>query len=254
MRLGARLAPLVVAALAQTSARAVRHAPPPPPPPLPSLPVLARVRVDVAKDHVLVEQEIVMTRGSWAGGDLDLWVSFGPTMPRAFDAHLLAVKPGASAPDPTDVGEPITTDKAAHRPAHAHPLLGRSSMAGEVLHVREPAFRRAVAASGELAIRIRQVLPPPESDAQGAREIAVRLGLEGGAPLTVRRIDLTTAEHPGWMTSASARLCGPNADRYILGFASAPSGVRQVPLAIDPALATRRSTDDLCVRWVAENP
>ena len=222
-----------------------------PPPPLPALPVVARLRVDVSKDRVLVEHEIVMARGDWAGGDLDLWVSFGPTMPRAFDAHLLSVKPGASAPDPNDVGEPLVTDKAAHRPPQARPLLGRGTMAGEVLHVREPAFRRAVAASGVLALRVRQVLPPPESDARGAREIEVRLGLEGGPPLTVRRIDLTTAEPRGWMTHASAQLCGPSADDYALGCATAPPGVARVPFSIDPALATRRSTDDLCVRWVA---
>lgn len=240
-----------IAAVAGSGAPIVHAHAATPPPPLPSLPVIARVRVDVSKDRVLVEHEIVMARGAWAGGDLDLWVSFGPTMPRAFDAHLLSVRPGASAPDPADAGEPVATDKAAHRPAHVHLLLGRSSMAGEILHVREPAFRRATAASGFLALRIRQVLPPPEADAQGAREAEIRLGLESGAPLTVRRIDLTTSEPTRWMTSAQARLCGPNADPYALGFATLPAGVRNIPFAIDPTLATRRSTDDLCVRWVS---
>lgn len=243
--------PLAIAALGH--APPARHAAPraAPPPPLPALPVVARVRVDVAKDHVLVVYELVMARGSFAGGDLDLWVSFPPTMPRAFDAHLLSVPPGASAPDPSDLGEPIRVDKAVHRPARAHPLLGRSNMAGEVLHLREPAFRRAVAASGVLALRIRELLPPPESDAEGTRRIEVRLGIEGGAPLTLRRIELSTREPAGWLTAASASLCGPGADRYALGFARAPAGVRQTPFAIDPELATRRSTDDLCVRWVA---
>jgi hypothetical protein len=243
--------PFVLAAVAHALAvpRAVHHARPGP---LPGLPVIARVRVDVERDHVLVVHEIVMARGSFAGGDLDLWVSFGPTMPRAFDAHLLAVRPGASAPDPGDVGEPITTDKAAHRPARAHPLLGRSSMAGEVLHLRESAFRRAVAASGVLALRIRQVLPLPEADAQGARQIAVRLGIEDGTPLTLRHVELSTSERRGWITSASAQLCGPDADRYALGFSAVPAGVAGTVGAIDPTGATRRSTDDLCVRWVAE--
>jgi hypothetical protein len=244
------LLPLAIAAVGHVRAvpHAVHHAPPPP---LPALPVIARIRVDVAKDHVLVVHEIVMARGTFAGGDMDLWVSFGPTMPRAFDVHLLAVKPGASGPAPTDVGEPVTTDKASHRPWRAHPLLGRSSMAGEVLHLRESAFRRAVAASGVLALRIRQVLPPPEADPQGAREIAIRLGLESGAPLTVRHVELSTSEPAGWLTAASAQLCGPNADRYAIGFSRLPAGVPQTLFAIDPASATRRSTDDLCVRWVS---
>ncbi|HEY1959990.1 MAG TPA: hypothetical protein VGH28_30485 [Polyangiaceae bacterium] len=245
-----RVLPLVAAVAGSSSPVVHAHASVPPPP-LPALPVIARVRIDVAKDRVLVEHEIVMSRGAWAGGDLDLWVSFGPTMPRAFDARLLAVKPGAAAPEPDDTGEPIATDKAAHRPAHVHPLLGRSTMAGEVLHVREPAFRRATAASGVLALRIRQVLPPPEADAQGAHEIELRLGLEGGPPLTVRRIDLTTSEPAGWMSRAQAELCGPNADPYALGFATSPRGAARTPFAIDPALATRHSTDELCVRWVA---
>lgn len=244
--------PLALAGVAHGAgvplARVVHHAPPPP---LPSLPVLSRVRVDVARDHVLVVHEIVLARGSFAGGDLDLWVSFGPTMPRAFDAHVLSVAPGAHAPDPNDAGEPLVAEKAVHRPPSAHPLLGRSAMAGEVVHLREPAFRRATAASGTLALRIRQVLPAPEADTQGARQIEIRLGLEGGAPLTIRHVELATSEQPGWVTSASAQLCGPSADTYALGFSSLPAGVRQTPFAIDPALATRRSTDDLCVRWVA---
>ncbi len=221
-----------------------------PPPPLPALPVIARIRLDIAKDRVLVVHEIVMARGDYSGGDLDLWTSFGPTLPRAYDAHLLSVAPNASAPDPADPGEPIPIDKAARRPPQAHALLGRSSMAGAVLHVREPAFRRAIAQSNVLAIRIRQVLPAPTSNAQNARELMIRLGMEAGAPLTIRRIDLSTSE-PQWLTSASAQLCGPNADPYIIGFASAPAGTQQTPMPIDPSAATRRATDDLCVRYVA---
>lgn len=244
--------PLLLAGVARVAALPVAHVThTAPPPPLPALPVIARVHVDVAKDHVLVVHEIVMATGSFAGGDLDLWVSFGPLMPRALDAHVVSVRPGATAPDPSDAGEALTTDKAAHRPPRAHPLLGRSNMAGEVVHLREPAFRRAVAASGMLALRIREVLPPPEPDARGTREIAIRLGMEAGPALTLRHLDLASSERPGWVTSASAELCGPSADRYALGFASLPAGVARTPFAIDPGLATRRSTDDLCVRWVA---
>lgn len=244
------LLPLVVANVTQVAAAAQAHHPAPPPPPLPALPVIARVRVDVAKDRVLLVHEIVMSRGTWAGGDVDLFVAFGPTLPRALDAHLLAVAQNASAPDPNDTGEPLPHETAPHRPAPAHPLLGRSAMAGEVLHIREPAFRRATAASGQLAIRIRQVLPPPASDPQHAREIVVRLGMESGTPLTVRHIELSTPESGGWLGSASAQLCGPNADPYSIGFSIAPRGIGLVPMAVDPTSTTRRTTDDLCVRYV----
>ncbi len=246
------VAPLILAAVTQASVAQVGHRPPPPPP-LPSLPVIARVRVDVAKDRVLVVHEIVLERGAWAGGDVDLWVSFGPTLPRAFDAHLLSVAPNATAPDPSDTGEPIPTDKAAHRPQHAHPLLGRSARAGEVLHIREPAFRRAVAASGHLALRLRQVVVPPAADARNAHEIVVRLGMEGSTPLTIRHVELSTPEPSGWVTAASAQLCGPNADPYVIGFSTAPRGVTLVHGAVDPTTTTRRATDELCVRYVTKD-
>jgi hypothetical protein len=244
----ALLLPLVFANVTQTSVAQAHH-PLAPPPPLPALPVITRVRVDVAKDRVLVVHEIVMARGAWAGGDVDLFVAFGPTLPRAFDAHLLAVSANATAPDPNDAGEPLPHEPAAHRPPHAHALLGRSAMAGEVLHIREPAFRRATAASGELAVRLRQVLAPPAS-AENAHEIVVRLGMETGTPLTVRHVELSTPEPAGWLGSASAQLCGPNADTYSIGFSVAPRGVTLVPMAVDPTSTTRRATDDLCVRYV----
>jgi len=221
-----------------------------PPPPLFALPVVAQLHVDVEKDRVVVTHEIVMARGEWSGGDVDLWISFGPTMPRALDARLLAVRANATAPDPADAGEPIAHDALARRPSRAYALIGRSTMAGVVLHVREPAFRRATAASGVLALRVRQVLAPPTPDAQNARELVVRLGMESGPPLTVRRIAMTTSEPDGFITQASAQFCGPNADPYDVGFHVAPRGARTTPGAIDPTAATRRSTDDLCVRYV----
>ncbi len=241
-------APIVLANLGTSAPPRTAHAPSPSPP-LPALPVLARVRLDVAKERVLVVHEITLNRGSWAGGDLDLYVSFGPTMPLAFDAHLLPLPPGATAPDPNDTGEPSPTDKAAHRPSHASSLLGHDSRAGEVLHLREAAFRRATAASGSLALRIRQVLASPPADAQGGHDVLVRLGMAGGTPLTLRRIELVSSE-PRWVGAVYAQLCGPDADRYMLGFAASPPGASRTPGSIDPSLAVRRNTDDLCVRYV----
>jgi len=245
------LAPILLANVTQANAGRGGRGIVAPPPPLPALPVIARVRLDVTKDRVLVTHEIVMSRGDFSGGDLDLWTSFGPTMPRAYDARLLSVPPNASAPVAGDQGEPIPIDKAAHRPAHVHTLLGRSSMVGAVLHVREPAFRRAIAASNVLALRIRQVLPVAPPDAEGTREIVVRLGMESGTPLTVLGIDFSTSEPAGWLTTISAQLCGPNADPYVIGFDTAPRGTEHTPMRIDPSAATRRATDDLCIRYVA---
>ncbi len=242
--------PLVLANVTQVAV-AQAHRPTTPPPPLPALPVIARIRVDVAKDRVLVVHEIVMSRGTWAGGDVDLFIAFGPTLPRALDAHLLAVAQNASTPDPNDAGEPLPHETAPHRPSHASALLGPSAMAGEVLHIREPAFRRATAGSGQLAIRIRQVLAPPVADAQHAREIVVRLGMESGTALTLRHLELSTPESSGWLGAASAQLCGPSADPYSIGFSIAPRGITLVPMAVDPTSTTRRTTDDLCLRYVA---
>ena len=219
-----------------------------PVPPLPALPVIARVRLDVAEERVLVVYEIVMARGDWAGGNLDLWMSFGPVMPRAVDARLLSVSETASAPSPTDEGEPIPVDMATRRPRHTHALLGPTAMAGAVLHLREPAFRRATSAGHAVGLRIRQVLPPPVADETTSREIVLRLGMEGSTPLTLRRIDLTTSEQ-SWLTTASAQLCGPDADPHPLGFSTAPT--HNARDAIEPALATRRDTYDLCIRYQA---
>ena len=59
-------------------------------------------------------------------------------------------------------------------------------------------------------------------------EIVVRLGMEGSTPLTIRHVELSTPELGGWVTSASAQLCGPNADPYVVGFSTAPRGVALV--------------------------
>ena len=123
-------------------------------------------------------------------------------------------------------------------------------MAGEVLHLREPALRRATAASGTLAIRIRQILPPPAEASGHVHELIARLGLEDGTPLTIRRLTFSTHD-AGFVLSISAELCGPRADDYLLGFSGLPRGVEQNPNAIDPPLATRRAADDLCIRYVS---
>ena len=223
-------------------------------PKLPSLPSDSRVRLDVTGDHVIVTEEVNLPRGQWAGGDLDLYVAFGaPGLPIGIDATLVALADGAIESSPKDPGEPIPLDRASHRPAHASLLLGSAHMAGVVLHVKEPAFRRAVSPGKMAAIRVRSLLPLPAQDAFGGREVIVRLGIDDGAPLTLGRLQLAggLALH-----RVEAHLCGPDADDYPLSIAtlSKLTPVADLPTDIDlrrpaaPVLAVRHASDDLCVR------
>jgi hypothetical protein len=245
------VAVLTLAAHASAQRPAPRRAPPPPParpaPPLPALPSVARVRLDVAPDHVVAVQEILLPRGDWESGDLDLYVAFGaPGTPIAFDVHLLAVADGALEPEAQDIGEPVAFERAPRCPVSAQVLLGRAQMAGAILHVREPAFRRAIAPGNMAALRLRTLLPLPDEDAQTGRELKIRLGAARGTPLTLGRLQLV-ASAP-FVTRAEARLCGPDADPYPLAIAATPRVPPPQPPPIAPVLAVRHATDDLCVR------
>ena len=225
-------------------------------PKLPSLPSVARVRLDVSAEHVVVLQELNLPKGDWAGGDLDLYVAFGaPGVPRALDASLVALADGAIEANPRDAGEAIPFDREPKRPAHASLLLGSPQMAGVVLHVREPAFRRATAPGKMAAIRIRTLLPLPILDAQGGREVILRLGIAGGAPLTLGRLQLAYDSLP--VKRVEAHFCGPDADSYPLSIAVLPKLAPLASLPPDadsrapaaPVLAVRHATDDLCIRF-----
>ena len=231
----------------------VVHAPTRPSQPIPSLAVVARVRVEVTKERALVTEEITFSRGEWQSGDLDLYAAFGaPGVPRAFDVHLHSVPSGALAPDPTDAGEPVLTERAPRRPATAQLLLGRATMAGEVLHVREAALRRAFAASGVAALRVRSFLDAPVADSHGGREVVVRLGIDGATPLTVGRIEVASADGSAFTGPAEAQLCGAAADTYPLAVQlSPPWPVHTYPGPQDPRMAVRHASDDLCVRYFA---
>lgn len=232
---------------------APRSVPPPPLPPLPLLPSVARVRIEAAKDHVVVVQEIDLPRGEWRSGDLDLYVAFGaPGAPQAFEARLLAVPEGALEPIETEVGEPIPIDRVARRPHGAQLLLGRPQMAGAVLHVREPSFRRATTPGNMAAIRIRALLALPPEDKQAGRELIVRLGIPGGLPLALGRLQLASLEARPWITRAEAHLCGPEADPYPLAIAvtpKPPSPVAPLQAPVAPVLSSRHASDDLCIRF-----
>ena len=225
-------------------------------PKLPSLPSVSHVRIDVGPEHVVVLQELNLPKGDWAGGDLDLYVAFGaPGVPAALDASLVALADGAIESNPRDAGEAIPFDRAAKRPAHASLLLGSPQMAGVVLHVREPAFRRATSPGKMAAIRIRTLLPLPILDAQNGREIILRLGIVGAAPLTLGRLQLGY-DHIA-VKRVEAHFCGPDADSYPLSIAVTPKLAPLADLPSDadarppaaPVLAVRHASDDLCVRF-----
>ena len=241
-----------------SAAHRPRPAPAPPAkpaPPLPSLPSIARVRIEASRDHLVVLEEIDLPRGTWTSGDLDLFVAFGaPGAPEAFDAHLLSVADGALEPDESDPGEPIAIERAPRRQISAQPLVGPPLMAGAVLHVKEPAFRRAVAAGNMAAVRLRTLLPLPEEDARTGREVVVRLGASAGTPLTLGRVQFASIDPRPFVTRAEAHLCGPDADPYPLAIALTPKPASPIPpvtAAIAPVLAVRHPTDDLCIRFWA---
>ena len=244
-------APVLALGVALPLLAAPRAPPPRPSQPIPSLAVVARVRVEIARDRALVTEELTFARGEWQSGDLELYAAFGaPGVPRAFDVHLHSVPAGALAPDPTDVGEPVLAERAPRRPATAQLLLGRGTMAGEVLHVREAALRRAFAASGVAALRVRSFLGAPVADARGGREVVVRLGIDGATPLTVGRIEVASADGSAFAAPAEAQLCGDLADTFPLAVQLSPAWpVRTVPGPQDPRFAVRHAGDDLCVRY-----
>lgn len=224
-------------------------------PKLPSLPMVSRVHLDVTADHVVILQEVNLPKGDWAGGDLDLYVAFGaPGTPIALDATLVALVDGELESNPKDAGEPIPFDRAPHRPVHASVLIGSAQMAGVVLHVKEPAFRRAVSPGKMAAIRVRTLLPLPVKDALGGRELMVRLGILDGAPLTLGRLQL--AFDGISLRRVEAHFCGEDADDYPLSIATQPKLTPLVDLPTDadprapaaPVLAVRHASDDLCIR------
>lgn len=234
------------------SAASAKPAPPPPPrpaavppPPLGMLPSIGRVKVTLSKPQVVITEDILLPRGEWRGESLDFWVAFGaPGTPRAIDAHLLAVPDGALEASDTEVGDALTTDREPRRPVSAHPLLGKDTMAGVVVHVKKDVLTKALEAGNMAALRLRTALDIPADDPSGQKSLVVRLGASRGTPLTLGRIVFGIPK----LTKADAHLCGAEADTHPLAFtprmdASEPK--------IAPVLSTRHASDDLCLRFAS---
>jgi hypothetical protein len=223
------------------------------------LPSVGRVRVEVARDRTLVHEEINLPRGEWQAGGLDLYVAFGsPGMPVALDARLVAAPPGALESRWEDAGEAVSVEPAVHHTASSQLLLGPPQMAGVVVRLKDADLRRTYAASDLAGLRLRSLLAPPAPDAHGERELVVRLGIAGGNPLTIGRVQVVSLEAQPWITRAEAALCGPDADDWPLAVALLPNPAEREPAApapsapIAPAMALRHASDDLCIRWWAE--
>jgi hypothetical protein len=227
--------------------------------PLPFLPSVARVRVGITKERIVVTHALTLPRGEWKGGDLDLYFAYGgPGAPIALDARLHRVADGElEARAGAGAGEAVAYDRVPRRPPSAHALIGRSQMAGVVLHVKEAAFR-AAAADGMAELRVRALYTLPVVSEDQGREARVRLGASGGAPLTLARVQVGSLERDLVVSRAEASLCGPDAEGRplaVLGApkapttattGSAPSALPVPPIA--PVLAVRHASDDLCVR------
>jgi len=165
------------------SKKAPSHAGPPawtrPAPPLPMLPRVGRVRIEPARDRVVVVEDVTLPRGDWTSGPLDLFAAFGAPGPIAVDARLVTPATGGSDAHPEEVGEAVALEPAPHRTAGAALLLGKPQMSGVVAHLKEGQLRHVYAA-GEVAIlRLRSLIAAPAPDATGARDVVVRLGAAG---------------------------------------------------------------------------
>jgi len=253
MRIGAWILPLLLAA-----PQALTKPGASPTAPFGALPSIARVRVDVAADHVVVSEDIDLPRGDWHAGSLAFYVAFGaPGAPEAFDAHVLAVPDGALDPAEGDAGEKMTIERAPRRPEGVQALLGPEEMAGVVIHLPEATFRRALEPGGMAVLRLRTLLRSPAGDPHAGRDVLVRLGQSKTTPLTLGYVQVAPLDNGPVVTRAEAHLCGEGADPWPLAVATSPKPVArdlagsQAPIA--PVLAVRHPKDDLCIRfWLAE--
>jgi hypothetical protein len=222
------------------------------------LPSLSRVRVEAARDHVTVVEDVALPRGEWQSGGLDLYVAFGaPGTPSAADAHLVALASGATEPAPDDAGEALAVEPAVRYTASAQLLLGPPQMAGILVHVKDADLRRAYASNDVAGLRVRSLLAPPAAGGDGEREVVVRLGIAGGLPMTIGRLQVVSLESAPWIVRAEATLCGPEAERRPLAVALYPKPASPAPRALGPeapilpAMSLRHASDDLCIRWWA---
>jgi hypothetical protein len=256
---------------------AAKHPTPPrpaprPAPPIPMLPSVGQVTIDVARDRVVVAEDIRLPRGDWASGGLDFFVAFGaPGTPLALDARI-APEAGVPAASAGEASEAVEVEASVHLDASARPLLGSPRMAGVVVRLKEEQLQRVYARGDVATLRLRSLLQPPPAGSDGSRDVVVRIGTagtagplgpEGAQPLTLGRVEVRSLEARTRLVRAEASLCGPEADPWPLSVTltqstqntqSGPPSARAAPReprprGLSPELAVRHPSDDLCVRW-----
>ena len=233
--------------------RAPKVKPPPPPrpaPPLPMLPSVGRVNLEIRNDAVVVTEDVNLPRGDYRGGALTLFAAFGaPGLPNAVDAKLLTLEEGALEAAIDAASDKLDVELASRALVSMNVLLGSGAMAGVAIRIPEAIFLRHTAKDNMAVLRIRTLMPEPEEDATGAREIIVRLGTVQGQPITLGRID--TDEHVP-IGVLGAEFCGKDAEKRPLAVGRLKKGATtkyRDPLALAPVLSTRHNSDDLCVKY-----
>jgi hypothetical protein len=230
---------------------------PGPDPGLPMLPSVSRVRIETARDRVVIVEDIDLPQGDWRYGDLELYAAFAaPGPPIAVDANLVGLVPEERNAHSYGPDDRVGTRVVARRGAGTSLLLGTPDMAGVVLHVRDSQLRRAYASADRAVLRIRSLVRSPATDSSGARDLVVRLGIAGGLPMTLGRVQIVSREPAVAIRRATATLCGPEADPWPLsiGWTGADKQAREPPAqtTVAPSAAVRHASDDLCVRWWTE--
>lgn len=245
---------LTLVAVCSSPPAAAKPTPPAAPlAPLSILPSVARVKVTSHGKAMAVVEEVNLPRGEWKGEALHFHVAFGAPGPTAIDAHLVGVGDGSLEPEDDEAGEALTVDRVPRRPPTAHPLLGRDTMAGVVVHIRPESLTKAFARGNMASLRIRSLVDAMEPEGTGTSSVVVRLGASRGTPLTLGRVVATAAPPASPLTRVEARLCGPDADPHLLAVGMVPKVAHTGEPPIAPVLAVRHATDDLCVRlWHAK--
>lgn len=215
------------------------------------LPSVGRVSLDIRADGVVVTEDVNLPRGDYRSGPLSLYAAFGaPGLPTAVDAKLLTLEEGALEAAPDAPSDKLDVELANRALVSMNVLIGNGAMAGVAIHVPEAIFLRHTAKSGMAVLRIRTLVPEPEEDGSGVREVVVRLGSVQGQPLTLGRIE---TEERVAIGTLSAEFCGKDAEHRALSVARLKKGAvtkQRDPLAAAPVMSVRHASDDLCVRYI----
>lgn len=214
------------------------------------LPSVGRVSLEIRNDGVVVTEDVNLPRGDYRNGAMTLYAAFGaPGLPNAVDARLLTLDEGSLEATPDAASDKLDVELANRALVSMNILLGSGSMAGVAIHVPESIFLKHVAKAGMAVLRIRTLLPEPDEDPSGSREVVIRLGAVQGQPITLGRIE--TEERIG-VSSLSAEFCGKDAEHKALAVSrlkkGATSKVRDA-LALAPVMSVRHASDDLCVHY-----